>query len=336
MLLAVISQPVQAFQEDTPPEITTFDLINLINNGRMANGLQPLIVHDILMATAQSTAEIMAANHSGHIGDVRGRVMAAGYGSGVEAWATENFMTGPTSLDAIRSAWADDLHMIPMVNPNYCHLGAGIAENDGVVYYVIQAAYTTYNAGCTGSTSSTAIPGTTTTPSVITTPTEYVSQIVIPVQTVTPQEDGYQVHVVKSGQTLWTIAEAYGVKVEDIMNWNYYVSPDNQEIYIGQKIYIVASEASAPPEPTAPPANPTQQEETGQPTLEPTRTAVPTTAAVTSSPAPTEVQVQGSAVVPQTGAEETPNRMIGFGVIGLFAVGLLLLLFGIIAQKTRA
>ena len=245
-MLVLVFTPGQAFQDTTSePDITPYDLINAMNSARIANGLPALTVSDILMGTAQSTAEIMAANRSGgHIGDVKGRIMAAGYGGGQDAWATENFMTGPASLERIMMAWSDDLHMIPAVNPNYCHIGAGVAENDGVVYYILHAAYTSMHACGSGVVST---PGNSLTPAVE--PTSAISQWIIPVQVATPGSDGYLIHVVKSGQTLWNIAEAYGVTLEDIMNMNYYISPENQEIYIGQKVYIPTLTVTITPAP---------------------------------------------------------------------------------------
>ncbi|MCJ7626374.1 MAG: CAP domain-containing protein, partial [Anaerolineaceae bacterium] len=135
---------VEAQETPSPPAITPFDLIDGVNRIRTANGLPPLIIDDILMGTAQYTADYMALNDlHGHIGDVKGRVMAAGYGAGANAWATENFAIGPITLDTLFNVyWADDLHMVPMYKPNYKHIGAGVTEYNGRVWYIVHAAYT--------------------------------------------------------------------------------------------------------------------------------------------------------------------------------------------------
>ena len=76
-------------------QVTAFDLIIAMNTLRASNGLPPLVEDPIINAVAQSTAETMAANNmSSHIGDVRGRLQAAGYGGGAQVWATENFAVG--------------------------------------------------------------------------------------------------------------------------------------------------------------------------------------------------------------------------------------------------
>jgi hypothetical protein len=64
-------------------EVTAFDLIIAMNTLRASYGLTPLVEDPIIDAVAQSMAEIMAANNmSSHIGDVRGRLQAAGSGGG--------------------------------------------------------------------------------------------------------------------------------------------------------------------------------------------------------------------------------------------------------------
>jgi len=126
--------------------VTPYDLVAAMNTLRMANGLQALIEDPIVNAVAQNTAQIMAANEmSWHIGDVRGRLAAAGYGGGATVWATENFAVGVGGLgiDEIMVMWADPDHMRPAVVAAYCHVGAGVATSpSGRIYYVLQAAYT--------------------------------------------------------------------------------------------------------------------------------------------------------------------------------------------------
>jgi LysM repeat protein len=196
--------------------VTAFDLILAMNTLRVSGGLPALIEDPIVMAVAQATAEIMAASEmSWHIGNVRGRIAAAGYGNGGTVWATENFAVGTSmGIDQIMLAWADPDHMRPAVIPAYCHVGAGVAQAaSGRIYYVLQAAYTSNNA-CgpytypegTGAGSGSAAPG--------------VPQIIIPVQVATPDAEGKIYHVVKSGQSYWSIAIAYRVTIADIEFWN--------------------------------------------------------------------------------------------------------------------
>src|SRR5687768_12993915 len=126
-------------------QVSAYELILAMNTLRVSYGLPALIEDPIVNAVAQSTAATMAANNmSWHIGNVRGRIAAAGYGGGGTVWATENFAvsSGGMGIDEIMAAWADPDHMRPAVEPAYCHVGAGAAQTaDGRIYYILQAAY---------------------------------------------------------------------------------------------------------------------------------------------------------------------------------------------------
>jgi len=203
-----------------------------MNTLRVSYGLPALIADPIVNAVAQSTAEIMAANNmSWHIGDVRGRIAAAGYGGGAAVWATENFAVGRKSIDEIMQIWADPDHMRPAVNPAYCHVGAGVAQAaDGSYYYILQAAYTSdqacgeYKPVDPGTGANSAPP---------------VSQIIIPVKIAKPDAGGRIYHIVQAGQSFWSIAIAYQVTIRDLEVWNN-LSRDNG-LLVGQKLFVPSS-----------------------------------------------------------------------------------------------
>ena len=96
----------------------------------------------------------------------------------------------------------------------------------------------------------------------------------------TPQADGAIYHQVVDGDTLFGIAEAYGMTPSDIMTLNGN-SPDATEIYIGQFLLIrrgTIATATLESAPTIAPHTP-------QPTVvQPTRTPIPTK---TPFPSPT-------------------------------------------------
>jgi hypothetical protein len=232
------------------PEITTTDLVNLVNVGRGGNGLAALTVDPILMSTAQWTADTMAAGQlQGHIGDVKSRVLAAGYGAGDDAWATENFAIAPPGEEElVLQIWADDTHQIPMVNPAYTHIGAGVAQAaDGSVYMVVHAAYTSMGKYVSGS-QKTATPGGST--ATVAPAEAAVSQYIAPMQMVTPLPDGSLVHTVGNGQSLWSIAIAYGTTIRQIQGWNQYAE-DDLTVYNGQKLLVGFAPTHIPVTPTA-------------------------------------------------------------------------------------
>jgi LysM repeat protein len=225
-------------------EVTAYDLIIAMNTLRASYGL-PLLEEDpIINAVAQSTAEIMAANNiSSHIGDVRGRLQAAGYGGGATVWATENFAVGQSfGIDQIMLAWSDATHMIPAVNPAYCNIGAGVAKSaSGRTYYILQAAYT--SAKSCGEYKSVG-GGSITQPGGVT----GVSQMIIPVKIATADADGRVFHEVKAGQSLWSIAIAYKITIADLEKWNN-LSRQNK-LQIGQRLFIPGSNTEGYATPT--------------------------------------------------------------------------------------
>jgi LysM repeat protein len=198
-------------------QTSAYELILAMNTLRVSYGLPALIEDPIINAVAQSTAATMAANNmSWHIGDVRGRLAAAGYGGGATVWATENFAVSSNGMgiDEIMAAWADPDHMRPAVNAAYCNVGAGMAKSaDGRIYYILQAAYVA-GQECGSSSSSS---GGTLQPGAVPNP---VSQLIIPVKIATPDAEGRTFHEVQAGQSFWSIAIAYQITIRDLEVWN--------------------------------------------------------------------------------------------------------------------
>jgi hypothetical protein len=203
-----------------------------------------LVEDPIINAVAQATAEIMAANQmSTHIGDVDGRLAAAGYGGGGKVWATENFAAGGDySIDEIMLVWADEAHMLPATNAAYCHVGAGIAEAaNGLTYYVLQAAYIA-GESCGKYTPPDGDGGGSGAPPA------GIPQIIVPVKKATPDKDGRVFHVVETGQSLWAIAIAYKITVKDLEIWNN-ISKE-WKLQIGQRLFIPGSNTEGYATPT--------------------------------------------------------------------------------------
>lgn len=247
VLLGLLGGSVQPVENVSAAQlqssVTAYDLISAMNSLRVSYGNPALIEDSIVNAVAQATAEYMAAYQmSWHIGDVRGRLAAAGYGGGATVWATENFAVGTDmSIDYIMQVWADDEHMRPAVNAAYCHVGAGVAKaSNGMTYYVLQAAYTSENACGEYTYSDSDDDG----------DSSYSggSGVIIPVQTSTPDAEGKIYHIVASGQSFWSIAIAYHITIHDLEVWNN-LSRDNP-LNVGQKLFIPSSSTEGYSTPT--------------------------------------------------------------------------------------
>lgn len=233
------ASPAQASQAEPaqPQIVSAYELIIAMNTLRVSYGHPALIEDPTINAVAQYTAQVMADNQmSWHIGDVRGRIAAAGYGSGGTVWATENFAVGNMSIDQIMAAWADPDHMRPAVTAAYCHIGAGVATANGKTYYVLQAAYVGGQA-CGSISSSGGGSGSTQSGSGgSTSGVNPVSQLIIPVKIATPDAEGKIFHVVQAGQSFWSIAIAYQITIADLETWNNLTR--DTPLTTGQKLFI--------------------------------------------------------------------------------------------------
>jgi LysM repeat protein len=146
------------------------------------------------------------------------------------------------------------------------------------------------------------------------------------VTTATPYPDGSIIHIVQSGQTLYTIAEAYSVTVQSILDLNRRRLDDR--LFVGDKLLI--REAFTPtPTPnvtdTSTPRPPTA-------TRRPTRTA--TLVPPTSTPSPTVTITPTATPVPELGIDPVGNVLLSVVVV-LLVLGVLFVLAGVI-MKFRA
>ena len=104
-------------------------------------------------------------------------------------------------------------------------------------------------------------------------PTADLSNYVYGVSLATPQADGSIKHTVMNGQTLISIAKAYGITVEQLRQLNN-LAADDSNIWVGQALIIQTAGSVSPtaaPQPTATPA-PAATQAVEQ--LEPTATRI--------------------------------------------------------------
>jgi len=71
---------------------------------------------------------------------------------------------------------------------------------------------------------------------------------VTPVELVEPDENGNYLHIVKPGQSFWSIAVAYGVTIKDILRWNNL--PDGYVLQTGDELQIAGPDSRALATPT--------------------------------------------------------------------------------------
>lgn len=301
---------------------SAYDVINAVNQQRAANGLPPFQVDGSLMAAAQAHSDYQASigqvTHTGQGGsNAKSRAIAAGYGGGAAVYVSENIYggSGASAQTAVNWWMGDALHQNTMLSPSYTDAGAGMASNGGATYITLVVGYIAGSPGSggSGSTVSTSAAGS--------------SQAFIPVQISTPAADGSIVHVVQSGQTLWTIAAAYKVPLPEILQLNHMT--DTTTIYPGNKVLVKAALSS-------PMFTASQTEVKPSGTARPTMTRRP---GRTHTPPPEAVEVQGSQTPASTETPAQPASRKGsldpllVAIIALVGGGVVLTVVGIIIQK---
>jgi len=286
-------------------EDTAYDLINAVNALRASNGLSAYNISPILMFTAQSQADFMAATgnvtHYGAGGtSVTDRLLAAGYplagDLSLGGFRSENIIGGTTSMTAQEAvnAWTGDApHLTTMLSPNLTEIGAGVTVTGGRVYYVIDCAHPTTNGA--SQALSTVVGGEATIP--------VIEAVIFPVILSTPNADGDVIHEVKAGQSLWQIAIDYGVKIDDIKRLN---NLADNGIYPGDKLLIKKN--AVLPTASLTLSSPTI-ESTNTPTVTPTRTVT--------------AQVTNTLASPVSKGNSTNNNTIMISVIGILVLALL-------------
>jgi uncharacterized protein YkwD len=274
------------------------ELINTVNSLRQSQGLAPYTVDSFLMGFAQSQSDYMASlgtwTHTRSDGST-----AFDYG------IKENVAmgTGMSVSYCVYTVWSDAVHWNTMVGYATGSVGAGVTIKDGNVYYTLNvlpgnSVYT--EPGEDESSDEDQVE-----------PVRWIQQIV----TSTPDEFGIITHTVQYGETLWTIAEAYGVPIDQILR-NSGLSLGTTQVFEGQELIIqTASEPTGTPSPTATDIPPTPTAIRPRPTMTPFPTR---------TPAPTRTPTQPPSILHQTFSN---GKSVGMGLTLISGLGLSLVLY---------
>lgn len=264
--------PVQA-----QSSLSGYDLISLINDWRVNQYGYPALVESAsLMQCAQWTAQTMAdAGIKGHLAyygypGASDRCSSMGFGGGKTVFVTENWAGGPNlDYSTLYGYWDDPDHRLPASSAQYLYYGVGVAQGSGgYYYYVLHAGAISGEkvASSSGGTGVTSAPA----------GTQVIYNTVVAVLTSTPDADGTIYHIVKSGETLYTIAVNYGVTIEMIQTLN---NKTGTDIYPNESLKI----SIRPTATITPTRTPTVQ----APTRTPTATSLPATPRPTRTITPT-------------------------------------------------
>jgi LysM repeat protein len=277
------------------------EVITLVNELRLSNGLPAYEVDAALMSAAQAQASWSAANnHIGHDGpggsSPDDRAQAAGYGGGEASFATENTAHGTidsyNTPDLVVTMWQSDWgHLNALISPEYEHIGVGYAEADGYSWYVMMVGWVGGKAG-----SGAVNP-------------QGLSENPVPISPFIlsePDEDGAIYHEVQRGQTAWTIAAYYEVALTELLALNGLT--ETSILHPGDRLLV------HPPE--SPPVPPTSESGTAIATEQPT-VVRPTPDITPTIPAPVVSALPGRST-------EIPIFVIvGLGLVLLAVMGLI-------------
>jgi len=298
------------------------ELINLINGLRASYGLAPYTVDPGLMAMAQEHSAYQASIHTSTHQHSDGS-------DPPDLGVVENVAGGDIGfLDpqiAVYQIWVDAVHMKTMTGYEAGSMGVGVADDGETVYYTLEvrpsdSAATASDPSGTESTQNPSTP-----------------MPLVPLATVTPNSDGATFHVVGYGHTLWAIALAYGVRIEQIRAWNN-IPEDSSDIYAGQRLLVLLP-GMTPVTPTIKPGTVQKDSATVLTLLnlvESTSTLSPT--AIPTSPAPPALYPSGVQIheeIPSvTDSASTVSGSQGLLIAGVsILVGFLLLIILLITKK---
>lgn len=315
LIASALPAPIPA---KAAPQLTAGEVFALINDYRAANGLQAFTQNNILMQTAQGQSDYQASiqqvTHGGPGGSrPRDRAYAAGYGDGQVIFISELITGGfDQTPDGAMTWWKNSPeHNSYLLSPNYFELGIGVAsDSNGRKYYTAVMGHiaggTTYVPEETGGGLS-AGPAATAAP------------VMIPVIREEPRANGALVHIVRTGQALWTISAVYEVPIEQLYELNNlnsfsFIFPEDEIIIEPPGTFAVQEETEEPE------LTPTEGEDDATPAATPTRGE---SVAVAGTQAPNVAQGSGQSSPITPAAQEQASNSTVFLVVGVALVSII-------------
>ena len=307
--------PAQA-QSGTPAEV-----LSEINAYRAANSLGSLVENQYLNIAAQNHVNWMAeTGNFGHTGaggsTYTDRAIAAGYGEGQSVRVTENWARGykMTASEVVYDMWMPSgIHNSQMLTTSYNEFGAGVTlDQDGMTVYVVVFGIVT------GGSIRTLPPQPTDVPDWPTTTPVPLSETI---STATPGPDGAVIHVVKPGEALAAIADAYEVPLANLLAQN--AMTEDSVIYPNEELLVIPASG-----PTATPSeNLVTPEETLEPTPKPSRTPTETVQQTRTGALPSPTQPPQRKTNGLINFFSGNTLWIGIGLVSMSVLGLGMLFF---------
>lgn len=216
------------------------EMITLVNEFRVSQGLAPLQVEPSLMAAAQTHVQWMAASgsfsHTGEGGSApQDRADAAGYNGTVY----ENIVGGTNLTPREGLEWwkHSAIHLNTLLLSSHVHIGLGFITTSGQNLYVLVVGKPTPPKTETQNNNSSNEEDS----------GEQAEEpiLVVPIMRGEPGPDGSIIHEVQQGQTAWAIAAVYDVDLAEMLAINN--MGGSTLLKPGDKLIVRLGEGQAPP-----------------------------------------------------------------------------------------
>lgn len=218
---------------EAAPQSTAAEMMDLVNQFRVENGLPPFQYNSALAFAAQSHANWMGETATfSHTGDGGSTPQTRANDAGYNGWVSENIVGGSNMSARGGLIWwrNSPVHYNTLVSTRYTQAGTGFAVTaNGQNMYVLVVGVP-----------SNAPPATNTTPDNSAAPL-----IITPITLAEPNEDGSIIHVLQPGQSLWMVAAYYDADLDYLYQIN--ALSEDDVVQPGDEIYVQLADGQPPP-----------------------------------------------------------------------------------------
>jgi len=225
----MIARPAARAQGDPGSEI-----FQLLNQYRASLGLPPFQYNNVLASAAQRHANWMAANLIfSHTGDGGSSPLSRATDAGYSGYVVENIVGGSSMSPRQGLIWWQNspIHYNTLVTERYPQAGIGFATDGNTKMYVLVVGRP---PGPSEALSRSTAIETTSQPLIIT-----------PIQLAEPREDGSIVHIMRTGQAMWTVAAYYDVDLAYLYLIN--SLSEDAVLHPGDEVTVLLAEGQEPP-----------------------------------------------------------------------------------------
>jgi LysM repeat protein len=223
---------------EAAPMMNAAEMMDLVNQFRIQNGLPAFQYNSALAFAAQRHANWMGATATfSHTGDGGSSPQSRANDAGYSGWVSENIVGGSNMSARQGLIWwrNSPIHYNTLVSTRYTEAGTGFAltANGQNMFVLVVGQPSNAPPSNDQAADNSAAP-----------------LIITPITLAEPNEDGAIIHVIRPGQSLWMIAAYYDADLDYLYQIN--GLSENDVVQPGDEVYVQLAEGQPPP-PTATP-----------------------------------------------------------------------------------